>query len=95
MIRDEKQTRKKINRITQLRQTHIYALIVENFDVKKIIHDRQERRTYMIELTLNSINVRDDNIVREIDDDENDSNDFSNNESDSNESLDDDTIMLN
>lgn len=95
MVRGEEQARKRINRITQLRQTHTYALIAEDSDVEKIIHDRQERRSYMIELALDPANVRDDNIARGIGDDENDLDDPPDNEADPNETLGDDVEMLN
>jgi SNF2 family DNA or RNA helicase len=72
MIRDEQQTRKRINRIIQTRQTYIYALLFKDSRVEKMIYDRQHKKTYMMQLALNHKKIEVEKITRDVDNDEND-----------------------
>ncbi len=76
MIRDEQQTKKRINRITQTRQTYIYALLFKDSRVEKMIYDRQHKRAYMMQLALNHKEIEIEKITRDVDDDENDDNEL-------------------
>ena len=71
------QIRKRINRIIQIKQTHIYFFVSMNAKTKKIIYNRQNRRNLMFQFFLNSNDMKTVDIVRENDDedDENDEND--------------------
>jgi hypothetical protein len=40
MIKNELQTRKRINRIIQKKQIYIYALLSKKSQIKKMIYDR-------------------------------------------------------
>jgi hypothetical protein len=75
MSRNEQQTRKRINRITQKDQTYIYVLYFEDSQVKQMIHDRQNRRAHMMNLILNLNLTNVFKVTRDIEDDENDNND--------------------
>ncbi len=79
MIRNEQQTRKKINRITQTRQTYIYALLFKDSRVEKMIYDRQHKKAYMMQLALNHKKIEIEKITRDVDDDENDDNELKKN----------------
>jgi hypothetical protein len=70
MFKNEQQTRKRINKITQKKQTYIYALYRKEFKVKEIIYDRKNRRTHMMNLTFDSNIINDQDIRREIKNDE-------------------------
>jgi hypothetical protein len=80
MINNELQTRKQINRITQKRQIYIYVLLSKESQIKKMIYDRQNRRTHMMQLTLNYTIVENEKITRDVDNDENDDNVINENE---------------
>ncbi len=75
MSRNEQQTRKRINRITQKDQTYIYVLYFEDSQVKQMIHDRQNRRVHMMNLILNLNLINVFKVTRDIEDDENDNSD--------------------
>jgi hypothetical protein len=81
LIRDDLQTRKRINKITQIRQIHIYSFVFVNVKIEKLIYDRQNRRTLLLNLTLNSKNIEIENIKREINDDDQNDDDIENVES--------------
>jgi hypothetical protein len=70
MFKNEQQTRKHINKITQKKQTYIYALYRKKSKVKKIIYDRKNRKAHMMNLTFDSNIINDQDIRREIKDDE-------------------------
>jgi hypothetical protein len=73
LIRDELQARKRINKITQIRQIHIYSFVFVSVKIEELIYDRQNRRTLLLNLTLNSNNIEIENIKWKInDDDQND-----------------------
>jgi hypothetical protein len=78
LTRDELQTRKRINKITQTAQTHTYFLVSVKVKAEKLIYDRQNRRTYLLTLTLNSNSIEISDIKREVDND--DENENSNDE---------------
>jgi hypothetical protein len=70
LTRDELQTRKRINRITQTAQTHTYSLVFVRVKAEKLIYDRQNRRTHLLTLTLNSNSIEISDIKREVNDDD-------------------------
>ena len=80
MAQDELQARKRVNRLPQTGQTHTYALIAIGSDVERVIHDRQYRRSYMIEMALDPANIKDSDIKRGVGDDADDLEDPSDNE---------------
>jgi hypothetical protein len=76
LTRDELQTRKQINRITQTAQTHTYFLVSVKVKAEKLIYDRQNKRIHLLTLTLNSNNIEISDIKRKVDDnDKNENND--------------------
>ncbi len=81
MIKDELQVRKRINKITQIKQIHIYFFVFVNVKIETLIYDRQNRRTLLLNLTLNSHNIEIENIKREINDDDQNDDDVENIES--------------
>ncbi len=80
MFQNEQQARKRINKITQRDQTYTYALYFKEFDMKEMIYDRQNKRAHMMKLTLNSNIIDDQNVQREIKNDEKDNDDTKNND---------------
>jgi hypothetical protein len=80
MFRNEQQARKRINKITQKNQTYIYALYFKESEVKKMIYDWQNRRTHIMNLTFDSNIINDQNIRREIKNDEKDDDDAKEND---------------
>ncbi len=70
MIKNELQARKQINKITQIKQIHIYFFVFVNVTIEELIYDRQNRRTLLLNLTLNSNNIEIENIKRRINDDD-------------------------
>lgn len=68
MDRDERQARKRINRVSQTELTHTYALIFERSRIEEIIQDRQARRAYILKLVLDSANLQIDVVTREVKD---------------------------
>jgi hypothetical protein len=70
MFRNEQQARKRINKITQKKQTYIYALYRKESKVKEIIYDRENRKAHMMNLTFDSNIIDDQDIRREIKNDE-------------------------
>ncbi len=80
MFRDEQQARKRINKITQRDQTYIYALYFKESEVKEMIYNRQNKRAHMMKLTLNSNIIDNQNVRREIENDEKDNDDAKNND---------------
>ncbi len=75
MSRNEQQIRKRINKITQKNQTYIYVLYFEDFQMKQMIHDRQNRRAHMMNLILNLNLTNVFKVTRDIENDENDNSD--------------------
>ncbi len=59
MINDEQQTRKRINKIKQKKQTYTYVLLFKNSRVEEMIYDRQNKKTYMMQLVLNHVEIED------------------------------------
>ncbi len=80
MFRDEQQARKRINKITQRDQTYIYALYFKESEVKEMIYNRQNKRAHMMKLTLNSNIIDDQDVRREIKNDEKDNDDTKDND---------------
>jgi hypothetical protein len=81
LIKDESQVRKRINKITQIRQIHIYSFVFVNVRIEELIYDWQNWRTFLLNLTLNSNSIEIENIKREINDDDQDDDDIENVES--------------
>ncbi len=78
MIKNELQARKRINKITQIKQTHIYSFVFVSVTFEELIYYRQNQRTFFLNLTLNSNNIEIENIKRKINDDDKNDNDIEN-----------------
>jgi hypothetical protein len=73
LIKNEIQILKRINKITQIKQIHIDFLVFVNVTIEELIYNRQNRRTLLLNLTLNSNNIEIENITRKRkNDDQND-----------------------
>ena len=69
---DQKQIKKCINWIGQHEHTYIYELQCKDFNVEKTIYDQQSQRTHLLKLVLNSKLFSSDDIIRGVNNDEND-----------------------
>ena len=72
MNQDQEQIKKCINWIDQHEHTYIYELQCKDFNVEKTIYDWQSQRTHLLKLVLNSKLFSSDDIIRGVNDDEND-----------------------
>ncbi len=69
---DHEQIKKRINCISQKKQTFTYTLQCVRSEVKKIIYDWQNWRTHLVQQALNSSNFVQDTYTRGVSDDTDD-----------------------
>ena len=69
---DQKQIKKHINWIDQHEHIYIYELQCKDFNIEKTIYDWQSWRIYLLKLVLNSKLFSSDDIIRNVNNDEND-----------------------
>jgi len=69
---DQEQAKKQINQIGQQKVTSTYLLQCVEFNVKQAIYNRQNQRTHLMKLTLNSAQFNQEMIKKEISDNEDD-----------------------